>query len=154
MKNFILRYLISYIISALLHYIFIYLDSPESLSAFKMILFWFLIPTNIVSSLIYYILIAYLKSNLKKVLIFVMLLSLIAIYIYVPNVLDNNQNKFGNYFLFCLLSIPQLLIPNFHCKEHPLDNKLNLMKSICLIFMLFAIIIYYLFFFDGFNMTL
>lgn len=142
MKNFIIRYLISYILTAIFY--FMYREFiHENMDYFKYIIFYIIMPINLISTFIFYISIAYISKTMRYVI-----LSITAIlYIILPLIIDlHNPLTAGvyiNIYYICLFASSQLIIPNFNYKIHDWDKKMKPNESLILIFVLIIIIIYY-----------
>lgn len=146
MKNLILRYLISYIVTAIVYYFYLLLDKNVT-AYFKYALFFFLIPINFISTLTFYFIIGYISKKKRIILtiFFILLILILPLVFDLDNPLIKND-YYTPIFYISIISLPQLLIPNFNSKNHPWDNILNVKQSIFLIVGLLGIIICYLFF--------
>lgn len=115
MKNFIIRYLITYLMCTAIYVLDVLFFDFENKDSILLFLIWFLLPANLVSSLIFYFLLKSISSKVRKIILILIIISLIAFY--VPSAVytfESNLlvNLIKYFFIFCVLVIPQLLVPN------------------------------------------
>lgn len=140
MKNFIIRYFLTYLTCAAIYVADILLFDFENKDSILLFLIWFLIPANLISSLIFYFLMKSVSNKVRKIILILIIVSLLAFYI--PNAVytfESNLlvNLIKYYFIFCVLAIPQLLVPNVIFEKTKYDRILTLfVVTIILIFVI------------------
>lgn len=108
MKNFILRYLISYLLCASFFILDKLIFDQTGLNTLAKFLFWFLLITNFISSCIFYFLIPYIQIRIRIFLLITspLLLIILAISKYVLTIDKDNLTILSYIFLISIFIAP------------------------------------------------
>lgn len=146
MKNFILRLSISYLLCAILFVLNMNLvanfnSAYDKVYTLKLLLILFYFPANIVSTILFYFLLAPISNKMR-----IFFLVLVFFLFFLTIILQFKDGITYNGYL--ILIITQLIIPNFCDKEHPLDKKINIKYFKIILPFLYLILAYFLLFYD------
>ncbi len=108
MKRFIIRYLFSFLLTAILFSIDLFLNEPNHFGYIGIILIWFYFPVTIVSTILFYFLLAFISKR-KQLIIF---MAFFVTFSFIELFKIEKLILLNAYFIIVCLA--QLAIPNFH----------------------------------------
>lgn len=155
MKNFALRYLGSYILYTILGGLYLYFIDDKYAGfygkegAFRWCTILFYPFEALIGALLGYFILPYIPNKTRIISMSIMMIGFILIMIYDPNHYFNGNIFVSFFYLISLLAIPQFILPNFHHKEHKLDNNKIFVRFYLFITIVCMILLIYYILFEG-----